>query len=259
MFSAPRRSMRGAAVAALSLAACATAQPRAGSVSTSRMGGVKGPGVVAPGVLQMEAGYSQGHRDGRTRRVLGETLLRAGVGWDTELRATVPSYLRTTTAAATTEGMGDAGLALKHRFRQPAGWLPGVSLTLGSTLPTGADGIGAGAAQPEGALAAEWRLPHRLAVVGIAAHRHAVLAGDRFGQSTFGVAGRADLTSAVGTQLEYTRVSSTRAGAADVGQLRATAAVRVTRDLQLDGWAGRVTQDGVPAEAQLGLGFTRRW
>jgi hypothetical protein len=40
-------------------------------------------------------------------------------------------------------------------------------------------------------------------------------------------------------------------------ELRATAALRVTRDLQLDGWAWRATQDGFPAEAQFG--FTRRW
>jgi len=86
-----------------------------------------------------------------------------------------------------------------------------------------------------------------------------VLSGDRFGQSTVGIASRADVASNVTTQLEYVRISSTRAGARDVGQLRATAALRLTRDLQLDGWAGRATQDGVPAEAQFGLGITRRW
>lgn len=59
--------------------------------------------------------------------------------------------------------------------------------------------------------------------------------------------------------MEYARISATRAGGADVGQLRGTLALRLTRDLQLDGWAGRATQDGVPAEAQFGVGFTRRW
>lgn len=254
------RPFRLAALAAASvlLAGCgATGRP--GAVSTSRMGVVKGPGVVAAGVLQVEAGYARGERDGRTRDVFGETLLRAGLGYDTELRATFPSYLRTATPAATTEGAGDAALALKHRFRAPAGWLPGISVTLGSTLPTGARAMGAGGAQPEGVLAAEWRLPRRLALVGIAAHREAVLQGDRFGQNTLGAAARAELTNAVGAQVEYTRISSTRAGAADAGQVRATAALRLTPDLQLDGWAGRVTQAGTPAETQLGLGFTRRW
>ena len=116
-----------------------------------------------------------------------------------------------------------------------------------------------GAAQPEAIAAAEWRLPYRVALVGIVGHRHTVLAGDRSGQNTLGAATRADLSQAVTAQLEYTHVSSTRAGATDVDQVRATAALRLTRDLQLDGWAGRATQSGVPAETLFGLGFTRRW
>jgi hypothetical protein len=261
MFFRIRPGVAVLAVVALSLAACATGvHPRAGSVSTSRMGVVKGPGVVAAGVLQVEAGYSRGQRDERTRHVFGETLLRVGFGFNTELRATFPSYLRTTApGVATTEGASDAALAVKHRFRQPAGWLPGISLTVGSTLPTGADAVSAGGAQPEAVAAAEWRLPHRLALVGLAAHREAVFQDDHFGQNTLGAAARADLTQAVGVQVEYSHVSSTRAGAVDAGQARASAALRLTRDLQLDGWVGRITQDGVPAETLFGVGFTRRW
>jgi hypothetical protein len=260
MFFAATRSIRTAtAVAAALLASACAATQRPGAVSTSRMGVVKGPGVVAAGVLQVEAGYTHAERDGRTRDVFGETLLRVGFGRDTELRATIPSYLRTVASGATAEGASDAALAVKHRFRQPAGWMPGVSLTVGSTLPTGADAFSAGSAQPEAVAAAEWRLPHRLALVGIAAHREAVLAGDRFGQNTLGAAVRAELPASTAVQLEYSRVASTRAGAREVGQARATAALRLTRDLQLDGWAGRVTQAGTSAETQLGFGFTRRW
>jgi hypothetical protein len=247
-----------ALAASLSLAACATTA-RPGAVSTSRMGVVKGPGVVAAGVVQLEAGYVHADRGERTRDVFGEALLRVGLGRDTELRAILPSYLRTETPAATTQGASDAVLAVKHRFRQPAGWLPGVSLLVGSTLPTGADAVSAGEAQPEVIGAAEWRLPHRLALVGTGGHRAAVFQGDRFGQNTLGVAARAELTAAAATQLEYSRVTATRAGAQALNQLRATAAYRLTRDLQLDGWIGRATQEGVPAETQLGLGFTRRW
>ena len=244
--------------AALSLAACGATQ-RQGAVNTSRMGVVKGPGVVAAGVLQVEAGYLHAERDGRTRDVFGETLLRVGLGRETELRATFPSYLRTETAALQTEGVGDAALAFKHRFRQPAGYLPGLSLVLGSTLPTGEDAFSAGEVQPEVIAAAEWRLPPQLALVATAGHREAIAADDRFGQNTLGAAARADLSRIVATQVEYTRVYSTREGATSAGQLRATAAFRVTRDLQLDGWAGRVTQDGVPDETLFGVGFTRRW
>jgi hypothetical protein len=111
--------------------------------------------------------------------------------------------------------------------------MPGVSPTGGTTLPTGEDAFSAGEAQPEAIAAAEWRLPRRLAVIGTA--------GDRFGQNTLGAAARGPVGT-VAAQVEYARVSSTGAGAKDVDQLRATAALRLTRDLQLDGWAGRVSQ-----------------
>jgi hypothetical protein len=260
MFRTMIHPTRAAALVAVALlvSGCATTQ-RPGAVSTSRMGVVKGPGVVAAGVMQVEAGYLRGERDGRTRDAWGESLLRVGVGRDTELRATFPSYLRTETPALETEGFGDAALAVKHRFRQPAGWTPGVSLTVGSTLPTGQDAFSAGKAQPEAIAAAEWRLPHQVSLVGTAGHREAVAADDRFGQNTVGAAARADLSRTVATQVEYTRVSSTRVGATDAGQLRATAAFRITRDLQLDGWPGRVTQRGAPGETLFGVGVTRRW
>jgi hypothetical protein len=260
MFGHTARStgMAMMAAAALLVSACATTQ-RPGAVATSRLGVVKGPGVVAAGVLQVEAGYSRAERNERTRDIFGETLLRVGLGRETELRATFPSWLRTETPAAETEGLGDAALALKHRFRQPAGWMPGVSLTVGSTLPSGEDAFSAGKMQPEAIVAAEWRLPRQIALVGTAGHREAIVAGDRFGQHTLGAAARADLSRMVTTQLEYTHVSSTRAGATDAAQLRATAAFRITRNLQLDGWAGRITQDGAPDETLFGVGFTRRW
>lgn len=249
-----------ALLAALSLAACDTAgAPRPGVVSTSRMGVVKSPGVVAAGVVQVEAGYSEAHRDTRTRRAFGETFVRLGIGHDTELRALLPSYMHTATPTATTEGGSDAAVAVKHRFRQPAGYLPGVALTLGTTLPTGAEAVSTGGAQPEGSVSAEWKLPHRLALVGTYGHRDAVLKGDRYGQNTLGVATRADLSRRAAAQLEYTQVSATRAGAVDVRQVRGTGALRLTPNLQLDGWAGCAAQKGVKTEHQFGVGFTHRW
>lgn len=261
MFAQSFRPLRAAGLVAVSLAlaACATASGRAGVVNTSRMGVVKGPGVVAAGVAQVEAGYSQGERDGRTRRAYGETLLRVGVGHGAELRATFPSYLRTTTPASAAEGLGDAALALKARLLTPSGLRPGVAVTAGSTLPTGASAVGAGAAQPEAGMSAEWKLPHRMALTGLAAHRHAILADDRYGQNTLGVAARVEPTASTAVQVEYTNLSTTRAGSHAVDQLRATAAFRLTPDLQLDGWVGRATSDGTPSEMLFGLGFTRRW
>lgn len=254
-----RHTRTAALLAASFLVSACGATQRPGVVNTSRMGVVKDPAVVAAGVLQLEAGYLHADRDERTRDVFGEPLLRVGLGRETELRATFPSYLRTETPTVEREGFGDAAIAVKHRFREAAGAMPGVSLTVGTTLPTGEEPFTARQAQPEAIGAAEWRVAQPLALVAIAGYRHAVTQGNRFGQTTVGAAARADLSRRVATQVEFTYLASTRSDAVDAGQLRATAAFRITRDLQLDGWASRIEQGGLPDEALFGFGFTRRW
>ncbi|HEX8360363.1 MAG TPA: hypothetical protein VF613_09655, partial [Longimicrobium sp.] len=181
-----RAGIRHAAAYAATLlfAAGCAAGPRAGVISTSRLGIAKVAGTVAPGVVQLEAGYSHAHRDERTQHSIGETLLRVGVGPRTEARIGISSYQRTETPAATVEGLADASLALKHRLRNAAGWLPALAVTAGSTIPTGAERVSASGLQPEGSLAAEWVLPRGIRPLAFASHREGIAAGDRFGQNT---------------------------------------------------------------------------
>lgn len=253
------RSRLAAGYAALVLlaAGCATG-PRAGVISTSRLGIAKAAGTVAPGVVQLEAGYSQAHRDERTQHSIGETLLRVGMGPRTEARIGISSYQRTETPAATVEGLADASVAVKHRLHDGAGWLPSLAVTAGTTLPTGADRVGASALQPEGSMAAEWTLPRGLRALLFAAHREGIAAGDRFGQNTVSAAGRVIVAPGMMGQLEFVRASSTREGATDVYQLRAGAAARLTPSLQLDVWGGRTSSSG-RHERLFGVGFARRW
>jgi hypothetical protein len=213
---------------------------------------------VVRGVVQLEAGYLRGHQDGRTRQNFGETLLRVGMGPRTEARIGVPSYQRTATPAATVEGLGDASLAVKHRLRDATHGLPAVGVVVGSTVPVGADRVSAGAFQPEAALLTEWKLPEGFRALGMASFRHAVAAGDRYGLTTLVGAARRGLGPRTVAQLDYAWATSTRAGASDVHQLRAGAAVRLTPSLQLDAWAGRASTAGVH-EHLFGLGFAQRW
>jgi hypothetical protein len=117
------------------LGACATARP-ATPVATSRPGLVRPTGIVPAGHAQVEVGYTRAEQDGRTRHLLGETLLRVGVGPRTEVRAGWASYQRTVTDAATVEGAGDLSASLKHRFTDARRWIPAVALTAGTTLPS---------------------------------------------------------------------------------------------------------------------------
>ena len=239
------------------LGACATARP-ATPVATSRPGLVRPAGIVPAGHAQLEVGYTRAEQDGRTRHLVGETLLRVGVAPRTEVRAGWASYQRTLTDAATTEGAGDLSASVKHRFNDARRWIPAVALTAGTTLPTGADAVSAGEPQPEAALAAEWVLPRNLRVLGLASHRSAVAAGDRFGSTTVGAAGRVPLGARAFGQLEYTHALSTRAGAVEVRQLRAGAALRLTHDVALDAYAGRAAAAG-RREYLVGVGLTSRW
>ncbi|HEX6037025.1 transporter [Longimicrobium sp.] len=237
--------------------ACATVHPAA-PVGTSRPGVVRPTGIVPAGHTQLEVGYTHAEQDGRARDLVGETLLRVGVAPRTEVRAGWASYQRTTLNGATTEGAGDLSVSFKHRFNDPRAWLPAVALTAGSTLPTGADVVSAGEAQPEAALATEWVLPYSLRILGLASHRSAVAAGDRFGSTTLGAAGRMPIGGRVTGQVEYTHATSTRVGAADVGQVRAGAALRLTHEVQLDAYAGRADAAG-KHEYLVGVGLTSRW
>ena len=255
-----RLALRAATCAAplLLAAACATARPPAGTVATGRLGLAKAPGTVPAGRVQVEAGYSEARQDQRTRRTVGETLVRVGMGPRTEARIGFPSYLRTTSPAAPLEGLGDASVAVRHRFRDAAGWAPAVGITAGTTLPTGADRVGAGEPQPEATLAADWRVSPILRTIVTASERSAVAAGDRFGQTTLAAGGRVLFSPLVMGQVDYAHATSTRAGAPDVDHLRAGVALRLTSRVQLDAWAGNARADGTN-ERLFGVGFAGRW
>jgi hypothetical protein len=254
------RFVRRAALAALPLlaAACATVHPNPAPIASSRLGIAKATGTVAPGQVQLEAGYSRGQQDGRTRQNFGETLVRIGVGPRTEGRVSLSSYQRTVTSAATVEGMGDASVSIKHRLLDATHGHPAVAILVGATVPTGAKKLSAGEPQPEGALMTEWRLPAGFRALGMASWRDAVAAGDRYGLTTLAAGARRNLCDHVTGQLEYAQVHSTRAGAADIRHLRAGAMLRLTPTLQLDAWAGQASTNGVH-ERLFGLGFAQRW
>jgi hypothetical protein len=246
------------ALVLVALSSAGAAAQTAPPIFSSRIGIAKPAGIVAPGRVQLEAGYSRGHTDARTRHLFGEATLRVGLGRETELRLGIPSYQRTATSAPATGRVADASLALKHRLRTARGPLPAVAITAGATLPTGEREVSSGAVQPEGALATEWTFAPKLRGAAFLAHRSAVLLGDRFGVTTAALAGRVELAPRLHIQLDAARAHSTRAGGTGTTRGRATAALRLTNDLQLDAWGERASTAGA-AEHLFGLGLAQRW
>jgi hypothetical protein len=148
-------------LAALLASGCAGLHSPPGPVIPDRPGYTDTPTVLPRGAAQVEAGFTSDQNGGTVYRSAGETLLRVGVGGPFELRLFGNSYAtRTVAGAATVSGMEDlkigAKLALIDKPDSVHGLAPNLALLVASTLATGANGIGAGAAQPEAKLAASW-------------------------------------------------------------------------------------------------------
>lgn len=110
--------------------------------------------VVTSGTLQIETSAIDWTRDeaGGSRNdmfLFGDTLLKYGVGGDTEARISFTPYIRSRTrgpdgAVSIADGFGDVGLSVRHRFIDGGG--SGVSLSAQPfvSLPVGTDAVSTG-------------------------------------------------------------------------------------------------------------------
>ncbi|MDT0577108.1 transporter [Croceicoccus sp. F390] len=108
--------------------------------------------VLEAGAVQLETSiidWSRSKGDGTTNSyLLGDSLLKLGIGGDTEVRASFTPYQHSRTTRerfiATSEGFGDVGLSARHRFVD--GGSSGISFAGQAfvVLPTGSDEVSAG-------------------------------------------------------------------------------------------------------------------
>jgi len=159
----PSLARRSASVLTLSaaavlLGACASTSYRTALAGADRPGYTFGTATVPKGGVQAEVGYTDTRVGALTYRTLGEGLLRVGAGPTTELRLTTNSYALKRDAGQRADGMEDAKLGLKQRL-----WAGGgtsgtgsstIALLAGTSVPTGSDGFGVAAWQPEAIIAA---------------------------------------------------------------------------------------------------------
>ena len=110
--------------------------------------------VVAPGTVQIETSAIDWTHD-RTDSVrsdtllFGDTLVKYGIGAQTEVRVSFTPYVRARTrvpggAVAVAEGFGDVGLSFRHRLADGGGDRPSVSVQPFVTLPVGSRAVSAG-------------------------------------------------------------------------------------------------------------------
>jgi hypothetical protein len=100
--------------------------------------------VVPIGSLQFENGLTETLNGGQRTLDGPETLLRAGVAPDTELRLTAPNYFNQSSGMS---GFGDLMIGVKRQFGPTPGGFD-VSLILSLSMPSGARTISSGGYDP---------------------------------------------------------------------------------------------------------------
>jgi hypothetical protein len=113
------------------------------------------PSPLAPGVAQLEAGWTREHAVSGPTNTFGLGVLRWGIANRVELRADVPSWIRQDIGPSFDSGFGDAGVGAKFLLAEGKGAWPSFGVIADLDLPTGAEGFGSSGAGYNGTLAAE--------------------------------------------------------------------------------------------------------
>ena len=141
----------------ISLSACACPK-NPGPLTSDRPGATTSPGIVPPCYPQAEIGWT--HTEDKdtsgTQTKLDQfpnTLLRFGVTPNAEVRVGYVGYnwqnrYPRNEAGASSNGSGDASLAVKYRFLEASGWLPESAFLGQLSIPVGADNFTSHRADP---------------------------------------------------------------------------------------------------------------
>lgn len=235
----------------------ASAQSGVDPLVTDRPDFTESTNVVAPGWVQVEAGYTFSREGELESHTAGELLVRVGLLQALELRLGLNSFVWIDAPALEDDGFSDTELGLKLGLWEPgsATDAPSVALLLLTSLPTGAEGFGEDELQPTAKLAAGWDLSERIAVGSNLNFTLASDAGDRFGELGGSLALGLGLTERSGGYVEY--FGFVRDGRSNAGFLNGGFTYLVTPDLQLDARAG-LGLDGPEPDYFVGAGFAWR-
>ena len=249
----PVRRRAGALAAVLLLAGC-LGPPRAAAddFDTDRPDVTEGPAPLAPGRLQLEAGWTQ-DRFGRATRqdTFGEVLLRVGLVRQLELRAFPPGWGRARGPGSDASGFTPPGVGLKWRLT-PVGAARAVALIADAGLPGGEGAFERRGVDAELIAVGESDVAGADLTANLVASREGAT-GDWGGAAT--LSGEVELAPRLAAYAEAYDVRDPGADAAafaDAGLL-----VRVAHWTQVDGRFG-LRLGGAP-HTTFGFGLARRW
>ena len=262
--------MRGALACLTVWAAGCASLGAPGPVAADRPGFSDGTVALPPRALQLEAGVLDdrlGAAAGSPRTeyvALGQTLLRAGVGYRTEVRVFGNSYAtRMTDGSSTVHGAEDLKLGAKVNLHSLPDSVhavfPTLALLLATTLPTGSRGFSAGSAQPEAKVAANWITSTPLSISAEAGLNALQTPNGRATQTSTSLAGWWAMSPSVSAFVEGLLVRSASGSAAGANEIDFGATYLVNQRLQIDASVGHGVGPSTAHEHFVDIGIAKRW
>jgi hypothetical protein len=235
-----------AALALLALAAPLAAQDDFSGlkdpIEPDRPDFTNGPGLVAPGHLQIETGYTFTRTGAEKASSLGEILLRYAVDDRWEARLGLNSYDWIDTGVPgerRISGFEDPFVEVKIRLNDAAAehrshGVPALGLLLQTTVPVGARALTADVWQPAATLALGWELSDTWSLDGNLGYAYAADGDRRFGQTFASLSAGVSINDRLGGFLEGYVLSRESADGSATHYVDAGLSWLLSNDLALD-------------------------
>lgn len=217
--------------------------------------------AVAPGHVQLEAGYTFTRSDDDTNEhSLGEALLRIGIARRIEGRVGASSTW-VEQPGDDRSGMDDPSIGVKIVLTEGAGqpsWHPAVAILAATTLPVGADEVTEDAWQPGITGAFAWDLSDRLGLGANVGYTYGSEDDMRFDQGSASMALGIGITQRTGAYVEAFTIFPSGDDIGDDVTLNGGITFLVNNSFQLDARVGAGLTDDAP-DVFFGFGVARRW
>jgi hypothetical protein len=251
-------------LAVVGIAGCAHMGVPVPTVVPDRPGYTDTPTALNRGSIQLETGYTDDRTPSARYRSVGEVLLRVGVAGPVEARVFGNSYgLLSGAGIQARSGLEDlklgAKLALIEQPDSVHAWKPSLAFLAATTIPTGASGIGSGAARPEAKLAASWTTATPFSLYANAGVNRSIDAAGWKSNAFGSVATWYAATPRVSFFAELLNSSVLGASAPVTTYVDGGVTFLVSPRLQLDFRVGRGARGDVTSERFVGAGIARRW
>lgn len=247
-------------LAGFALAAPLAAQEDA--IDPDRPDFTEGTGIVSPGHVQVESGFTYSRVEDERTRALGEVLVRIPFNKRVEARLGVGSYDWISRPGRNAEGYEDPEVGVKIRLtggedHRPPG-RPDVALLLLTSVPVGGKDLTADAWQPTAKLALGWSLTSRFSLSSNVNLSELADGDRRFSQVALSLSAGYSLTGRLDGFLEVFGFSRETAGGPATRYADSGVAYAVTSNLKIDLRAG-IGRNGAHPDYFVGTGAAFRW